>query len=311
MSRTLLAILLATFAAVPLAASGQPSPPDLANYAVLGETGVVLRAGVRVESGSTGALSGAVRLGAGVRISGSVAADTILLGAGVRATPLFCRRVIVTFSPTASRASVPTCNVLPNPLVDPALLPPVSGVVAGGADVRVPRLAGTSITAGSYGDIRVGARGLLNLGGGTYTVHSIRIAPRGGLVCTDACEISVLDKIIVRHRGQLGITPARQAQTMRVNIQASGGLALRAAAEGTLDATFYAPGGDIRLGPKGTYRGAYIGRTVRVGAHSHVTGDSALSSTTSTTTTTTSSTSTTTPSSTTTSTSTSTTTSTT
>ena len=287
MSRTLLAILLTTFATVSLAAPREPSPPDLANYAVLGETGVVLRAGVRVDSGSTGALNGVVRLGAGVRISGSVAADTIFLGAGVRATPLFCRQVIVTFSPTARRASVPTCNALPNPLVNSALLPPVSGVVSGGADVRVPRLAGTSITAGSYGDIRVGAGGLLNLGGGTYAVHSIRIAPRGRLVCTDACEISVLDKIIVRHLGQLGIAPARQAQKMRVNIQASGGLALRAAAEATLDATFYAPSGEIRLGPKGTYRGAYIGRTVRVRANSHVTGDSALSPTTSTSTTTT------------------------
>ena len=285
MSRTLLAILLTAFATVPLAAPREPSPPDLANYAVLGETGVVLRAGVRVDSGSTGALNGVVRLGAGVRISGSVAADTIFLGAGVRATPLFCRQV---FSPATRRASVRTCDApLPNPLVNSALLPPVSGVISGGADVRVPRLAGTSITAGSYGDIRVGAGGLLNLGGGTYAVHSIRIAPRGRLVCTDACEISVLDKIIVRHLGQLGIAPARQAQKMRVNIQASGGLALRAAAEATLDATFYAPSGDIRLGPKGTYRGAYIGRTVRVRANSHVTGDSALSPTTSTSTTTT------------------------
>jgi hypothetical protein len=310
MSRTsLLALLLTTIATVPLAASREPSPPDLANYAVLGEAGVVLGAGVRVDSGSTGALSGPVRLGARVRISGSVAGDTIFLGAGVRSTPLFCRQVVVAFSSAASRASVPTCNALPNPLVDPALLPPVSGLVAGGADVQVPRRAGTSVTAGSYGDIRVGAGGLLNLGGGTYTVQSIRVAPRGQLVCTDACTISVADRIIVRHLGHLGIAPAQQAQKMRVDIQASGGLALRAAAEGTLDATFYAPGGDIRLGPKGTYRGAYIGRTVRVGAHSQVTGDSALSSTTSTTTST-STTSTTTPISTTT-TSTSTTTSTT
>jgi hypothetical protein len=175
-------------------------------------------------------------------------------------------------------------------------------VVAGGTDVRVPRLTGTSITAGSYGDIRVGVAGLLNLGGGTYTVHSIRIASRGQLVCTDACEISVLDEIIVRNLGHLGIDPARQAQKMRVNIQASSGLALRAAAKGTLDATFYAPSGDIRLGPKGTYRGAYIGRSVRVGAHAHVTGDSALSSTTSTSTTTSSTSTTTSTSSTTTST---------
>jgi hypothetical protein len=281
MSRILLlALLLTTSAAVAL------SPPDLADYAVLGEMGVVLRTGVRVDSGSTGALSGALRLGSEVRVSGSVAADTIFLGAGVRATPLFCRQVIVTFPPTASRASVPTCNALPDPLVNSALLPPVSGVVSGSADVRVPRLAGTSITAGSYGDIWVAVGGLLNLGGGAYSVHSIRIAPRGRLVCADACEISVLDRIVVRHLGQLGIAPAGQAQKMRVNIRASGGLVLRAAAEATLDATFYAPGGDIRLGPKGTYRGAYIGRTVRVGARSRVTGDSALSSTTSTSTTT-------------------------
>jgi hypothetical protein len=129
----------------------------------------------------------------------------------------------------------------------------------------------------SYRDIIVGPGGLLQLSGGTYSARSIAVGRRGRIVCTEACDISVAGGVVLRREAQLGAAQPLRADQVRLNVAGSGiAPGFEARARTVVAATVYAPGADIALGRDGSFRGAYVGRRVTVGAGARVRGDSAL-----------------------------------
>jgi hypothetical protein len=76
---------------------------------------------------------------------------------------------------------------------------------------------------------------------------------------------------------QLGATSSVQAHKVRVNIVGQGIVpALKARKRAVVAATVYVPGGDIVLGSLGSYRGAYVGRSIRVGMSAELREDNGL-----------------------------------
>jgi hypothetical protein len=279
MSRLVVVTLLAARLVAPAAAQTPPPAPALGTYALLGRTAVVLAPGVRVEAGAVGVLEGPLTLGRGVRVNGTAAADVIRMRAGSSARRLLCRFVRAAGAgavagPVVDGAPVPACRELPRPLVDAALLPPVQ-VVPGPSDLRVPRRTGTApIAAGTFRNVVAGPGALLQLAGGTYVARSLRVARSARVVCLDACRI-VTSRVRVAPGAQLGAEATLGAERVLLEV-AGGGRAFSAGARATVAATVYAPAGRIVLGAGSTFRGAGVGRLIRVGRAARVRADSAL-----------------------------------
>jgi len=277
-------IALAAVALGPRRAAAAPIQPALPAYAILGVANVMLRPQVRVQSGSVASAGGELRLAAHVTVSGSAVADVVRMGNGAKVDPIFCRLVTgavfergVVGGPSVQGATVPACQPLVAPVVDPALLAPVA-VTPGTTDVRVPARTGTApYPPGSYGAIVVGPGSLLQLAGGDFQVRSITIAPRGRVVCADLCRIGVLESVVLRRGAQIGAAAPMRAHNARIDIAGGSDVPVFVAgAQSTVAATIFAPAGDIVLGRAGSFRGAFVGRTVKVKPRATVRGDSAL-----------------------------------
>lgn len=243
--------------------------PRPSSYAVLGLDDVVLRPGVRIEGGNVGANRGGVTLAGGARVDGAVIADTITVHGRPRTGALVCRLLI------GSRRV--NCETLATPVVDLRSLEIVQ-VVPGAAQVVVPANANAApLAPGAYGDVRVGRRGRLLLGGGVYSVRSISVGPRGRILCTGACRVSVQEHVRLRPRAVIGAVAPLDAHAVRIDIEGSGrGASFVSGPRASVDATIYAPDGTVVLGPHGHYSGAFVGDTVRVGVDSRVLAASAL-----------------------------------
>jgi len=241
------------------------SAPGPGAYAVLGLDGVTLAARVHVSGGDVGANRGSVAVGAGARIDGTIAGDTIRIGRGARASDLLCRLVI---GPLRY-----TCSGLSGAVVDLATLPLVQ-VAAGTADVRVPaRARGAPLTPASYGDARVARQGELLLAGGTYAFRAITLGPGARLLCTGSCRVEVQTAVVLGARARLGAAAPLDAHAVRVDIERKG---LSAASRAAIDASIYTPQGRVQLGERGRYTGGFLGRSVNVGARARVTAASIL-----------------------------------
>jgi len=253
--------------------------PVLSNYGVLGIESVRVGAGARVQPGAVGATVGSVRLAAGAAVPGSVVADFVRVSRGTRVGQLFCRIVAggrfgsgTVGGPTVGGAPIPGCRTLTTPVVDPALLAPVP-VAAGDGDLDIPALTGSApIPPGAFGAVSVGRGSLLQLAGGDYQVRSIRLARTARLVCLEECRIGVAETVRVGARGQLGA--AGGLAPIRVRVDVAGfdvdGVAFRTGARSVVAGTIFAPSGHVVLGPRGDYRGAFVGRSVTVRPRSRV-----------------------------------------
>lgn len=237
---------------------------------MLALAGVTIARESRVLSGAVGSVEGTVRLGREARVTNVVAGPTVRLGRDSRTGRLFCHLV-------SGPPALPLCNAFTDPLLDPALLMPVP-VVPGTVDLRLaPRTGTAPVPAGSFGDVRIGAGSVLQLSGGAYAARSLRIGRGARLVCATDCRIGVLGPVRLRRGAELGATSPMRANTVRVDIAASGPVAAFVARpRASVSATIFAPAGDIVLGPLGDYRGAFIGRTATVRPRATVRGDSAL-----------------------------------
>jgi hypothetical protein len=246
------------------------APPELSDYAILGVTGTTVRRASRVVSGAVGSLQGTVRLGREGRVTNAVAGPMIHLASGARTGRLFCH--LVSGPPT-----LPLCNAFTDPLIDPAGLVPVP-VVPGTDDLRIPAQTGTApVPPGSFRDVRVGAKSVLQLYGGAYSMRSLRVGTAGRVVCASDCAIHVLGTVRLQRAAELGADSPVRASGARVDIAASGPpAAFVARPRANVSATIFAPAGRVVLGSLGNYRGAFIGRTVLVGPNATVRGDSAL-----------------------------------
>jgi hypothetical protein len=243
--------------------------PQLGAYAVLGSRDVGIRQGARVVNGGVGAIGSTARLGRDARISGTLAAPTVRLATGAHTGPLFCHVV-------SGPPPLPGCMVFTDPLVDPALLAPAA-VVPGSADLVVRAGTGTApVPSGSFRDVRVGRGALLQLAGGTYSARSLRIGTGGRVVCVAACAIGIVNAVRLKPGAALGAEVSARADTVRVDVTAIGGSAFVARPRANVAATIFAPGTGVVLGSRGSYRGAFIGATVTVGAKATVRADSAL-----------------------------------
>jgi len=257
-----------------MALFGTPGPaaaqtPRPASYAVLGLEDVTLRAGVQVEGGNVGANRGEVTLGPGARVDGKVIADTIRVHGRPRAGSLVCRLLV---GPRGF-----ACETLATPVVDLRSLEIIQ-VTPGAADVAVPANANAApLAPGAYGNVRVGRRGRLLLGGGVYSVRSITLGPRGRILCTAACRISVQEQVRLRPRALIGAVAPLDARAVRIDIEGSGrGPSFTSGSRTDVDATIYAPDGVVVLGRNGRYTGAFVGDIVRVGTGSRIAAASGL-----------------------------------
>jgi hypothetical protein len=96
-------------------------------------------------------------------------------------------------------------------------------------------------------------------------------------VCVTDCRIGVLGPVRVGRAATLGATSPQRASSVRLDIAAGDSLpAFVARRRALVSATIFAPAGDVVLAPRGSHRGAFIGRTVMVGRGTTVRGDSAL-----------------------------------
>jgi hypothetical protein len=262
----LLALLLAVSAPPGFA----QQVPTLADYSVLGLESVTLKPTSRVVSGAVGAVDGTVTLRPDSRVAATVVAGTVELGRESRVGRAFCGIVI-------GRQPLPACNTPPNPVVDPALLPLVS-VVPGGTDLVVPARTGIApVAPGSFDEVIVGKGSLITLAGGAYSVRSIRLAADARLTCDEACSIGVAETIRLGPRAELGARGGLGPQNARIDI--AGGVeppAFKGRPQSAVTGTIYAPAGLVRLGKRGTYRGAFVGIDVVVGKGAEVRLGSAL-----------------------------------
>jgi hypothetical protein len=258
--------------------------PALNGYAVLGVDAVRVGAGTRVQPGAVGVTAGTVGLGPGTAVPGSVVADAVRIARGTEVGRLFCRVASggafgpgVVGGPSVGGAPIPGCRVLTIPIVAPELLAPV-GVVPGSSDLVIPTRTGSApVAAGSFAAVVVGRGSLLQLSGGTYQFRSIRLRRAARLVCLDECRIGVAESVRLGSAAQLGAVQGLSPTRVRVDVAAgTGELAFRAGPHAIVAATVFAPSGSIVLGPRGDYRGAFVGRSVTVRPRSRVRESSAF-----------------------------------
>jgi hypothetical protein len=254
---------------MPAGTAAQAAMPSLTTYAVLGLDDVSLGARIRVGAGDVGANRGSVRLGAAARVVGTVAADTVRLARGARTGGLVCNLLIASGSQS--------CTTLAQPVVDLAALHLLQ-VVPGAAEVRVPAQAATApLGPGAYGNVRIGARGRLVLVGGDYAVRSLVVGARGRLSCAAPCRIAVLERVVLEPHAMLGPATGLDARAVRLDVEGRAArLSVVARPRTALAANVYAPQGEIRLGARGRYEGAFVGRAVTVGRAARLTGANAF-----------------------------------
>ena len=154
------AVLLATsLLGLPAGAFAQ-SQPVLRGYAVLGVGLVRVGPSVRVQPGSVGATTGAVRLATAAQVSGAVVAGTVHVARRARVGRLYCQVVSgsgfgsgVVGGPTVGGSPIPGCAQLTTPLVDPPLLVPIP-VTPGTTDEQLaPRSSSAPLAPGQSGFI--------------------------------------------------------------------------------------------------------------------------------------------------------------
>lgn len=262
----LVAALLIVSAEVPVA----QQPPELSDYSVLGLESVRMRPAARAVSGAVGAVDGTVTMQHDARVAGAVVAGTVELARDTRIGRTFCGIVI-------GPPPLPACVAPPSPVVDPALLPPVA-VTPGGTDLTVPTRTGIApVPPAAFDEIVVGRGSVLTLSGGEYTARSIRLAAGAQLLCNEACHIGVAETVKLGPRAELGARGGLSPQSVRVDVAGgSAPPAFRGKPRSAVTGTIYAPAGAVRLGKLGTYRGAFVGRDVIVGAGAQVRVGSAL-----------------------------------
>jgi hypothetical protein len=254
-------------------AAAQTVPPaTLGGYVVLARDDVSIGGGTHVTGSAVGTLGGTVRLGRATRVAGTAVAPVLLVGRSAHVDRAFCG---LARGPTA----LPACRAFTSPAVDPALLTPVVAI-PGTNDLTLRRhTVIPPVTPGTYGDIAVGAGALLQLAGGDYVARSIRIARAGGLTCVNGavCRIAVAEDVVLRRHAAIGAASSGRAETVRIDVAGTPtGPAFLARPRAQVAATIYAPDGAIVLGTGGSYRGAWVGRSVTIGHDATVRADSAL-----------------------------------
>jgi hypothetical protein len=258
-SRTIAAVLLGCAGWVAPAHAGRGGVPESPfSYALFALGDLTLTNGVRAVDGDMGSNDGTTIVGRNVRVAGTAVGRSITLRDGALVDSLFC---LLLRGGTATVG----CQPVSLPVVTASQLPPVQ-VVAGTTNVTIPNRGSTSpIPPGAYGNLRVGARGVIVLAGGTYVFRSIRVKNRGQLLCASACQIGVAATVRIGSKAILGGMTGTRAAAVHVNVARTRGTVFAADRRANVSAIVYAPGGRIALRQRGNYVGSFVGGTVWVG----------------------------------------------
>src|SRR5262249_32938993 len=156
-------------------------------------------------------------------------------------------------------ATTATCQPTNVPLINSAELPTFTANPGQGAIRVLPRASMGPVAAAAYQDVVIGDRGDLTLSGGEYQFRSISMGKHTRLTCQKACQIIVAERITMKEFSEFG---GLDAHNVEVDIRGGGSrAAFRAFRRSTVNATVFAPNGDVVLGESGHYTGAFIGNT--------------------------------------------------
>ena len=242
---------------VPGAALGAP-PSSPFDYAVFALDNLILRNQVRAIDGDVGSNNGTVTVGRDVRITGAAVGRIIRFRPNTAASEAYC--LLLENGPGGL-----SCQAVTLPVIASGLLPAVQ-VVPGSTAITVTRGSSTSpLPADAYGNVRVRARGQLRLAGGTYAFRSLNLASRASLVCLDACNIGVANRVRVRSRASLGGGAGVAVRNVRLSVARRGSRPVFVGdSRSNVAAVVYAPGGPIQLRNRGNFVGSFVGSSVRV-----------------------------------------------
>jgi hypothetical protein len=272
LGRLMVVVLLA--GASQAAAVDAPSSV-LGDYAIFGVREVTLRSRVKVLSGDVGcnAPDGAVTLISRANVSAAVAGNEIRMGQKTSAGALFCTLL----KQEGVKGGATTCVATTPPLIDSSALSIVQAS-PGTEDKRLGKgEALDPLAPGAYNRIKLANGAKLVLAGGDYSVRSIELRKGAQLLCSDACHISVLERVRVGEGSELGPVPPLDATGVRLDIKGEGQFpAFRALKRSTVAANVYAPGDNVWLGQNGNYTGAFVGEEVLVFPGATVEAASAL-----------------------------------
>ncbi len=256
-------ILVMVLAGAGHAAAVDAPSSALGDYAILGVREVTLRARVNVLSGDVGcnASDGSVTLIDRAKVSAAVAANDVRMGRRTSAGALFCTQL----KQEGVKSGATTCVPTTPPLVDSTALPIVQ-VSPGTEDQRLGKgVELNPLAPGAYDIVKLGNGAKLVLAGGEYSMRLIELRKGAQLLCAAACHISVLERVRVGERSELGPVPPLDATGVRLDIKGEGQFpAFRALKRSTVAANVYAPGDDVWLGQNGNFTGAFVGEQVLV-----------------------------------------------
>jgi hypothetical protein len=240
------------------AGAGSALPLSPFFYAIFALDRVELGQAAQVERGDVGVNSstGEVRMRTSARIAGHTAANTIDPGRSARISGgMFCN---------TGPAGSPGCSAVTFPLVDSSLLPVVN-VEEGNDDVKLKAKLATQLSPGKYGKVKLSRNSRLRLAAGAYTFRSIDMLRGSSLLCDGVCNIGVDESVQVGDNCTLSTTDG-DASKLRVDVEfgPSRRAAFRSYYKSKVDATVYAPNGQIVLGTNGQFTGAFVAREVEV-----------------------------------------------
>src|SRR5215831_9081411 len=190
--------------------------PDHGDFLFLADRGIRMEAGPVVLAGQVGVNSpqGLLQIGSHNTLLGTAIAHTIIRGS-------FSRTDTCVFDTSIGDGVCENIATPPSlPLVPswpPLPVPPVDPCVNAEQDVSVPRNAIANLTAGCFGDVRVG--GTLNLGAGTFNFRSLRLL-KGAILAGDASTVNVAGLTVTEPQvaiaGLTLNTPASRGEVVQV-----------------------------------------------------------------------------------------------
>jgi hypothetical protein len=191
-----------------------------------------------------------------VSVDGDVYGDTVELRPNTRVTGTVFHNGLV-LRPGAATGGAST------PLSLPLTMPfPTTPTVSFGVN-DVDAKSSSSLPAGAYRDVRVGADRRVLLDGGLYQLRSLSLSRNARLECASACEVRIADTLRVAAEGFLGPTPPSSLSSAAVQIAVAGTASF--AERVTLLAELSAPVADVRFGERALLTGRVLARAIELG----------------------------------------------
>jgi hypothetical protein len=237
-------------------------PTDPMAYAVLGTERVSIGAKSRVQ-GDVGCLSTGMDVGAGTKVTGTAAANTITLGKNALVSGgLFCGTV---------DGSTDACMAFPSPLVTTPTIVLVGAPSNSDVSAAKRSKSTTPLPFGVWGALRVGGAAEMTLAGGTYQFESIDVAARGKLLCRAACDVTVRGRVFIGQATQLGAAKDVAPSGVVFRIAGQGGsTGFAAKSRAKVRGSVYAPNAGVAIGSATNVTGAIVGGDVSVGSRARL-----------------------------------------